>query len=267
MTRNNILCASIVFALLFFAANSYATPFGINITKWDKMGSQFESEDNEVEPGNVLAQMWDLEGLYLNGNSLTMIGGFNFLTGGNSGSRTFKSGDIFISTNPAGVDYGNPPESYVSGNTIQNNVYGYDYVLDMDYATRQYQAYRINNQSQVESVYYRENAGANPYRYVSGGTPVGGINNFLYNAAPDIAGLGLHGMGGNNFHNAVTMDLGFLPATTFFLAHFAEECGNDNLIGVGTTVPEPSAAILVGTGLAAFFVLRRYLCNRRYQKT
>jgi hypothetical protein len=267
MTRNNIICASIVFAILFFSANSHATPFGINITIWDKMGSQSEREDNEVEPGDVLAQMWDLEGFYLNQNSLTMIGGFNFLTGGTSGSHTFRSGDIFISTNPGGVHYGNPPESYVYGNNIQNNVYGYDYVLDMDYANRQYQVYRINGQAQLESSYYRENAGSNPFRYASGGTPVGSIQNFLYDASPDITGLGLQGMGGNNFHNTVTVDLGFLPSTTFFLAHFAEECGNDNLIGVGTTVPEPAAAILFGTGLAALFGLRRYLAKKKYQKT
>jgi hypothetical protein len=252
-----MIWVSAVLTLLIFAANSYATPFGINITAWDRMGSMSESEDNEVEPSDVLAQMWDLEGFYLSRNALTIIAGFNLLTGGVYGSRTFRPGDIFISTNPSAVEYGNPPESQISENRTQANVFGYDYVLDMDYASLQYQVYRINGQTQLESVYYRQNAGANPYRYASGGTPMGAMQSFQYNASPDVTGLGLLGMGGNNFHNALTVDLGFLPVNTRFLAHITEECGNDNLVGMGNAVPEPTTVLLFGTGLLGFLGIRR----------
>ena len=41
----------------------------------------------------VAEQKWDLEGFFLQGTTLTMIGGFDFL----NGESNYTSGDIFIS--------------------------------------------------------------------------------------------------------------------------------------------------------------------------
>jgi hypothetical protein len=263
MMRNIKTWAFTGLVLILLSCNSYATPFGVNITIWDRMGSSSASEDNEVEPGDVQAQMWDLEGFYLKGNALTIIGGFNFLTGGNSGSYTYKSGDIFISTNPA-VRYGDSPASTFAinnGHSTQTNVFGYNYVLDMNYESGNYQVFQINSSTTLTPVYYWQNAGSNPYRYAGSETPLGGPQSFQYSvlSRSDADALGLAGWGNDNFHNALTVDLGFLPSNTSFLAHFAEECGNDNLMGMGTTIPEPMTAVLLGTGLVAFVGLRRIL--------
>jgi hypothetical protein len=251
----NILsfCALAGIALLLTAGQSFGTPFGASITVWDKMGSN-SSEDNEVEPNNSLAQKWDLEGFYLNGNALTMIGGFNFLTGASDGGNTFKSGDIFISTNPNDVQYGTS-----LSNPYHKNIFGYDYVLDMNYYAQTYQVYLINQNSIISDVYYQQNAGSNPYRYVSGGTAVGGVHSFQYITNPDLTGLGLQGLGGDNFHNSLTVDLSFLSENTSFFAHFTQECGNDTLAGMaGAATPEPATIVLVAGGLLVLFGYRRF---------
>ncbi len=255
----------LIFVLLAIGAlisgRSYASPLGLNITQWDKMGVS-GSEDNEVEPNDVLAQKWDLEGFFLSGNSLTMVGGFNFLTGAYTGSRWFISGDIFISTNPDAVRYGNPPASNSYNIQNQRNIFGYDYALDMDYSRQTYQVYRLTPDSLLSDVYYQQNAGSNPYRYVSGGTAVGSVQSFQYTASPDLTGLGLQGMGGDNFHNALTVNIGFLPENMAFLAHFTEECGNDTLVAVGTATPEPSTIALTAGGLLILLFYRRFKFGR-----
>jgi hypothetical protein len=250
-------CVLAGIAFLLITGQSFATPFGANITVWDKMGSS-SSEDNEVEPNDVLAQSWDLEGFYLNGNSLTMIGGFNFLTGAVGGGNTYKSVDIFISTNPGAVQYGNPAVSNSYNYQTQKNIFGYNYVLDMDYATQSYQVYLVNEDAIFSDVFFQQNAGSNPYQYVSGGTAVGGVRSFQYNSNPDLTGLGLQGMGGDNFHNALTVDIGFLPEETSFFAHFTEGCGNDTLASIGATTPEPATIVLVAGGLFVLFECRRF---------
>ena len=52
-------------------------------------------------------------------------------------------------------------------------------------------------------------------------------------------------------HNALTVDISFLGPSTSFTAHFTQGCGNDNLIGYGTSapVPEPATMVLFGIGL------------------
>jgi hypothetical protein len=264
MRRIPLVCVFAGIAMLLIAGQSFASPFGINITIWDKMGSP-SSEDNEVEPNDVLAQQWDLEGFYLSGNSLTMIGGFNFLTGGFAGGNTWwQSGDIFISTNPDIVKYGNPPASNSYNIQTQKNIFGYDYVLDMDYAAQSYKIYLINQDSIVSDVYYQQNAGSNPYRFadVNSGTAIGGIQSFQYTSNQDLADWGLQGMGGNSFHNALTVDVGFLPENSSFLAHFTEQCGNDTLVGSWEATPEPTTIILVAGGLLIILGYRRFKPRR-----
>jgi hypothetical protein len=265
MKRIYFICMLAAISLFLYAGQSFAGPFGINITAWDKMGNL--GEDNEVEPNDVLAQKWDLEGFYLKGNSLTMIGGFDFLHGAFDGSHTWLSGDIFISTTGT-ARYGDNPHASESYNSNEPNIFGYNYVLDMDYTNQSYQVYRIDQSAIVSDVYYHENVGSNPYRYVSGGTSIGGAHLFQYSTNPDLTDLGLLGMNGDNFHNSLTVDLGFLPDNAYFLAHFAEQCGNDSMVGLGqapggSQTPEPTTIVMVGGGLIGIIMSRRLKRSRQ----
>ncbi|MHB8764076.1 MAG: hypothetical protein ACYDA8_07030, partial [Deferrisomatales bacterium] len=95
-----------VLTLLGGAAFAGTTPFGANITIPDTMTSGATTgwhasavtpndpggEDQEVEPGCVGGQVWDLEGFFLRGTTLTAVGGFPF----RSGHDGVASGDLFL---------------------------------------------------------------------------------------------------------------------------------------------------------------------------
>ena len=262
--RNTLpICILVIISLFLFSGQSLAGPFGLNITIWDKMGSNpLENENNEVEPGDIQAQKWDLEGFFLNGNSLTMIGGFDFLNGASDGTNTWLGGDIFISTNPGSVIYGNPP--------VNNSpTFGYTHVFDMDYDNLTYQLYGITQNTVLSNVHFSQNAGSNPYQYVGGGTLITS-GSFQFSDNPDLTGLGLQPWynHGPDTHYSLMVDLTFLPQDTDFLAHFTEQCGNDTLVGWGQTpgsdpaVPEPTTIALVGTGLIAIIGFGRYKRSR-----
>ncbi len=69
----------LILSVLLIAGNAMA--FGLEITIFDgnKGGSRnwwkYEREDQEVEPGMVDRQKWDLEGFFLDDTLLTMVGG------------------------------------------------------------------------------------------------------------------------------------------------------------------------------------------------
>jgi len=52
-------------------------------------------------------------------------------------------------------------------------------------------------------------------------------------------------------------DLSFLDHGTEFYSHYTMECGNDNLMGKGTVVPEPATLLLLGVGLLGMAYLKR----------
>ena len=93
------------FLMLFLCAGS---ALATNITILDgnansETGWYGKGEDQEVEPGMVANQNWDMEGFFLDGLTLTIVGGFDFINGvvGNQDSgvdRKWTSGDIFIDT-------------------------------------------------------------------------------------------------------------------------------------------------------------------------
>jgi hypothetical protein len=248
--KNILTIVSIlVFGVFLTAGNLLAN----DITIPDKMGSgtgwNGAQEDQEVEPGCVGEQKWDLEAFYLDGNSLTMIGGYDFKNGATGNGLLFSSGDIFIDVT-GDVKYGPDADTTGYSNSTVKNKFGYDYVLDMDFDKATYKIYSLNGESNVLTSYYSINQESNPWRYKCGGTELGS-GSIAYDTLNDGQiydnyGLILAGLS----HNTVGVDLGFLPKGTDFTVHFTMGCGNDNLMGKGTTsVPEPAPMLLLGTGL------------------
>jgi hypothetical protein len=199
-----------------------------------------------------------------------MIGGFDFKNGGYDSARnvTYSAGDLFIDTTGIPI-YGSnaaPLGGGGSGYPVVENGYGYNYVLDFERDSGGkllggYNIIPLSSDSMVEKVYFNQNGGSNPFLYVSGGGASKGTGTFTYfeNKTADeiktMLGDGSLALGGNgsytgDIHNVLAVDLGFLPAGTEFYAHFTEGCGNDDLMGKGTTpVPEPGTMILLGSGL------------------
>lgn len=206
-------------------------------------------EDQEIEPGAVQGQQWDLEAFHLNGTTLSMVGGFDFI----NGEDTFASGDIFIDVNGDAV-WGTPASS--GGTVIENNsAFHYDYVvafggrtltsgLDSDDQTLDgtYKVYSLTGASEV-TVRYDVTKASNPWIYNDGGTLVqeGNVTQTAYTGG-EYAGATHYELGG--------IDLSFLGSDLQgALFKFTMECGNDNLVG-RTPVPDGGlTAALLGIGL------------------
>jgi hypothetical protein len=237
-----------------------ASPFSNNITMSDgnsSSGTEWYGlqEDNEVEPGMATGQAWDLEGFFLEGTTLTMVGGFNFKTG-NPGYPDYTSGDIFIDIDGDAVYGGSGNQQ--SGQNIVANSFGYDYVLDLNFDTLTYDVYAIGKSAMVVTAYYGQNQGSSPWLYSSGGTPVN-IDDHALTYSTELTNETVGFDGG--LHNAVSVSLAFLQDDhhgTEFISHFTIGCGNDNLMGQGQLpAPEPATLVLMGFGLIGLAGLAR----------
>lgn len=252
-------------ALALSASSSvFALPFsGTDITIYDgdskagNTGWYSQREDQEVEPGMVKSQVWDLEGFWSQtGGKLAMVGGFDFVNGvagytGGPGELDFRSGDIFIDLHG---DYlpGNAPNS--NGYTAQQVVastFGYEYALDIDWDNLTYDVVALNGQTSTQIAWYDQNFGSSPWKYVEGGQVL--ASGLSFSVAGDLTDAQTGYLGGTHYA-AYDFDLGFLGGAEAYF-HFTMGCGNDNLMGY-VSVPEPSSIALLAFGVLGLGMLR-----------
>ena len=251
---------------LGFFSEAYALNLGTNITIYDGSGTGTgwygKYEDQEVEPGCVASQRWDLEGFFLKGSELQVVGGFDFL----KGNEQIFIGDIYIDID--GII--GTSNTYSNGNNSVNENFGYEYVIDLDFSDKDSLSYKIialNDSSFNYTVYWQKwsghpdgNSNSNPYRYVSGGTEVGS-GTFAY--IPGLSDSQVANLEGGTHYALTGIDVGFISGEDF-TAHLTMGCGNDNLMGQGTApVPEPATLVLMGMGLAGLSGFSRRKINKK----
>jgi hypothetical protein len=248
----------LVAVLLIGTSNVLALDLGTNITipdlgtKTHPQGWWGAQEDQEVEPDCEAGQKWDLEGMFMNGTILSLVGGYDFVNGQTGNGLLFAPGDIFIDIN-GDAKYGPVNSNTGGGYANVNNAFGYDYVLDLDMANGLYNVVKLDSASTVK-VYYSQNAESNPWKYNAGGSVVASGLGFDYVTGYTDNQVGFLG----GLHNVLSVDLSFLAGVAMneIIFHYTYGCGNDNLMGKGSMpVPEPATMALLGLstlGLAAF---------------
>ena len=208
------------------------TANALNITIYDGASSALtgwhgQQENQETEPNTATSQLWDMESFELNGNQLTMTGGYNFTSA--TGYGGFTPGDIFFDVNGG----------------------GYDFVATVSSAGPTYNVYKLP--ANTYSVYYAQNAASNPWKYKSGGILEESLLPVSYGSFLDVEGT----------HYTATLNITWLLDNLangdVVTIHNTMGCGNDNLMGrFEHTVPENGNMLaMFGLGGVALAAIKR----------
>lgn len=253
-----------VAAVISAAALSQAN--AIDITVSDPHGDKSFSgvnlgpngpENNTVQFNAVADQTWDLESFDLTGSSLSMTGGFNFLTGmGTHATTPFPMGDIFVYlgteapyTVPSVDDHNGPWTGednwdFVihfdrgTDNNIRNTLgsgVGYEILANGAAA----ESYTGGSQSLNQGLPWLVTEGFSPSEFAN------------FSNSPDAEG---------NHYTIGGIDVSsILSAGQSFYLHTTMKCGNDVLWGQASVPDGGSALALLGLGIGAIGFFR----NRR----
>ncbi len=262
------ILATIFLSFLVFTSTALAGPYGEEITIYDGLsqngiGIGPYNEDNEAEPGMIQKQIWDLEGFFLDGNALSIIGGYNFYQPPVVDNKTIKPGDIFIDIDRDAVFSPDVMSiyDYNSYSIISNDFFKYDYVLDIDWGASTYDIVKLNANSLVQNIMYDEtyNKASNPWIYWSGGDVLESALDFEDYGRLSQSNTGFSGWGSNNNHYVATFDLNGIDLSNGALFHNTMECGNDNLLGAVGPYPAPEPTSLIMGGLIGILgFIRRF---------
>lgn len=248
--------------MFIIAGNAFALDLGANITIFDgvnPMGIGQGGEDQEIEPGTIMPEVFDLEGMFFDAGVISMVGEWDFVNPvwSNTSQTFIDSGDLFIDTD-GDVVYGTPADNTGHGlGAFTTQHFGYDYVVDLDFVTKNYVLYEIVDNTLLSAVLYDETEVANPWAYASGGVEKGSGSFEYYTGLTD-AEVGFASASG--LHNLVKIDLSNLAEMNDQICdtfHFTQECGNDNLMGRVCPIPEPASMMLLGLGAFGFIGFRR----------
>jgi hypothetical protein len=235
---NKFITLTTTIATLAFS-NILAAP--VNITVYDELPPMNEGvgvgyEDQEIDAG-YFEQRQDLEAIFWDGYSLSIVAGFDFkdgfyyqqFGGEDAIHNHIVSGDVFI-------DLG------------RNN--SYDLVIDFDVEGLTYTVYEYSDANVVDVFSGWNHDFANPLE-INGGVQVGtGVLEYN-NYDTDVYGLN------GGYHNEVIFTgLAAHGITGNFGVHYTISCGNDVILG---SVPEPAILTLLGLGIfgVAFFRRKR----------
>jgi hypothetical protein len=227
--KSLVLAFTLGLSTLTATAGMFGTDITIPDGNYNSRSWEGNYEDQETEPRTIHSQAWDLEGMFLDGTKLTVVGGYDFKRG-LDGTR---AGDLWVGTKP-GTNW------------------GYDFVYDLNFSNLTFDLFSTftcdfsyTNSKDIPS-------SGHSYRN-SGGTLVqSGTFSYLTGLTDTQTGF----LGGK--HNAFTLDVSYFRDNDAIFKN-TMSCGNDLLVGYGTPVPDAATTLsLFGVALMGLAGFRKF---------